>query len=233
MTTIRPMGANTVPPVSNNSATPAGATGQTPASTPPSTPARPAVCDVFEPEGSQVPFFNSVNAVFQSDPNNPSRGDYSKVIDQFNVSKNPRYISACQTSGSTYCSTFVNDVTKAMGAEIPAGLRANGMVDWLNTEQSGWKKVTATEGKTVEQMAQQFANEGRPTVAGWKNPSGSSGHVGMVRPGEAHAQLGPALAQAGSTNFDNKHVINGFGWNRPVSYWVHNPPTAQPAAAQE
>jgi len=41
----------------------------------------------------------------------------------------------------------------------------------------------------------------------------------MVRPGELASQ-GPALAQAGSRNFNNENVADGFG-NRTVEYWVH------------
>jgi peptidoglycan hydrolase-like protein with peptidoglycan-binding domain len=53
----------------------------------------------------------------------------------------------------------------------------------------------------------------------WKNPGGI-GHVAMVRPGQVTSQ-GPAIAQAGSKNFNNGHVKDSFG-NRPVQYWVND-----------
>ena len=64
-----------------------------------------------------------------------------------------------------------------------------------------------------------MANQGNPAIASWRNPSGI-GHIGVVRPGEVTSR-GPALAQAGGRNFNDGHVMDGFG-NRQVEYWVHN-----------
>ncbi len=159
--------------------------------------------------------WNPVNAPIQSTPGNRSVTRYNDVINQFAVGVNPRY---ARRDGNTYCNIFVWDVTKAMGAEIPhwwqgRELNANATNDWLhqNGAAHGWRKVSAAE-------AQAYANQGKPAVASWKNPGGI-GHIGMVRPGEITAG-GPALAQAGASNFNRGHVADGFG-NRPVEYWVH------------
>ncbi|MEW5855252.1 MAG: hypothetical protein AB2A00_41125 [Myxococcota bacterium] len=164
----------------------------------------------------------------------PSR--YDRVLDQFKVGSNPRYTPR---DGKTFCNIFVGDATKAMGAPIPTAYdpktgepakfnaktgkwegghehNANGMVDWLNNHgaKKGWKKVSAEE-------AQKHANEGKPAVAAWKNPTGGSGHVAMVRPGTVDPEKGPTIAQAGANNFDKKHVTDGFGKGKDVEYWVH------------
>lgn len=156
---------------------------------------------------------------------------YEQVINQFGVGTNSRYEKNSQGKGETYCNIFVWDVTKAMGAEIPhwvdkqgnpvspgvsgsRELSANGSIGWLEShgQSNGWKVVSADE-------AQRLANLGQPTVATWKNPSGI-GHIGMVRPGELNNNS-PALAQAGSKNFNSGTVRDGFG-NRPVVYYVHD-----------
>lgn len=156
---------------------------------------------------------------------------YTEVIDQFAVGNNPRY---AQNEQRTYCNIFAWDVTKAMGAEIPhwvdangnsvapatpgsQELRVNGMVEWLEThgERNGWHPISAEE-------AQARANEGKPAVALWRNPNpGQPGHVGIVRPGEYDTDKGPAIAQAGMQNFNHGHVTDGFG-NLPVVYYVHD-----------
>lgn len=166
-----------------------------------------------------------------SDPNNRSAELYTEVLDQFAVGDNVRYAQNQQGKGETYCNIFVWDATKAMGVEIPhwvdgngnptavaatgsRELSANGVVGWLNQHgpSNGWRVVGAEE-------AQQLANQGKPTVAGWSNPRGI-GHVAMVRPGEMGAN-GPRIAQAGGANFNDGNVRQGFS-DRPVVYYVHD-----------
>jgi putative chitinase len=68
-------------------------------------------------------------------------------------------------------------------------------------------------------------------VASWNNPGGI-GHIAVVRPGEV-TDRGPAIAQAGASNFNNGHVRDSFG-NAPVKYFVNDRGTAgqqQPAPA--
>ncbi|MBZ4423253.1 peptidoglycan-binding protein [Myxococcus sp. RHSTA-1-4] len=172
------------------------------------------------------------NPPLKGDPKNRNADTYNQVINQFGVGVNPRYTPR-DSSGDgvkdTFCNIFLWDVTRAMGAEIPhwvdgngnsvapgkgREMNANATVDWMNKHgaRNGWRKVSAEE-------AQKMANAGHPTVALWKNPSGI-GHVGVIRPGEV-TDRGPALAQAGGSNFNNKHVKDGFG-SRPVEYWVND-----------
>jgi hypothetical protein len=93
-------------------------------------------------------------------------------------------------------------------------MSANDTNNWLHDQggAKGWRQVTARE-------AQSHANSGAPAVVSWKNPSGI-GHIGMIRPGELTAR-GPALAQAGRHNFNDRHVADGFGRRQP-EYWVHS-----------
>src|SRR5262249_33697365 len=154
-----------------------------------------------------------VDAPVRGDPSNRNASNYSDVINQFAVDTNPRYQPR---GGNTYCNIFAWDVTRAMGAEIPhwvdgngnpAGggapgareLDANGGHRGLETQgpRSGWREVSAAE-------AQQRATQGPPAVASWNNPGGI-GHIAVVRPGEL-TNRGPAIAQAGASNFNNGHV---------------------------
>jgi predicted chitinase/LysM repeat protein len=177
-----------------------------------------------------------VNAPLQGSPSNRNAATYADVIDQFAVGSNPRY---ARRDGNTYCNIFAWDVTKAMGAEIPhwvdgAGnptgvgqgreLDANGGHLWLQNHGSkhGWREVSAEE-------AQRMANQGHPTVASWHNPGGI-GHIAVVRPGEINGN-GPAIAQAGSRNFNDGHVRDSFG-NANVKYFVNDRGTATQGPAQ-
>ncbi len=167
-----------------------------------------------------------VDAPVRGDPGARSADAYNSVIDQFSVDNNPRY---ARREGNTYCNIFAWDVTRAMGAEIPhwvdgAGnptgvgqgreLDANGGHRWLEQHgpRHGWREVSAAE-------AQALANQGHPTVASWNNPGGI-GHIAVVRPGEDNGR-GPAIAQAGASNFNNGHVRDSFG-NAPVKYFVND-----------
>ena len=169
-----------------------------------------------------------VDAPLQNQPGQRDPHRYDQVLNQFGVGSNPRYRPR---GGNTYCNIFVWDATRAMGAEIPhwvdqrgrpAGVGAAGAWEmdandtnrWLNNQgaASGWRKVSASE-------AQRHANTGSPAVVSWKNPGGI-GHIGMVRPGEI-TSAGPAMAQAGSRNFNSGHVADGFG-RRRVEYWIHD-----------
>ncbi|HEX8435645.1 LysM peptidoglycan-binding domain-containing protein, partial [Archangium sp.] len=179
-----------------------------------------------------------VDAPVRGDPSNRNASNYNQVIDQFSVNNNPRY---SPRGGNTYCNIFAWDVTRAMGAEIPhwvdgagnpAGvgapgareLDANGGHRWLEQHgpSRGWREVSAQE-------AQALANQGHPAVASWNNPGGI-GHIAVVRPGEV-TDRGPAIAQAGASNFNNGHVRDSFG-NAPVKYFVNDRGVAsQPAPA--
>lgn len=164
-------------------------------------------------------------------PGERSAGAYSNVLNQFAVEHNPRY---AQRGGNTYCNIFVWDASLAMGAELPhwvdAGgnpvavgrggeLNANGVYDWLQSHggRFGWREVSGEE-------AQALASQGMPAVAAWHSGSGAPGHVAMIRPGEFSPTQGPAIAQAGGTNYNETTAAVGFGSARlpAVRYWVHD-----------
>jgi uncharacterized protein YukE len=140
---------------------------------------------------------------------------YSSVIYQFGVANNDRY---SWQSGKTYCNIFVSDVTGAMGVPIPhrwdaktqtgvydgtgTEMQVPEMREWLNGEEgrATWSKTTADE-------AQNAANKGIPAIV--LDTGGR--HIAMIRPGEIDPTKGPATAQAGATNFDDKNMTDGFG----------------------
>ena len=158
---------------------------------------------------------------------NRSADSYEQVISQFAVGHNPRYLPG---GGYTYCNIFVWDVTRALGCPIPHWITAAGAiaapaapgayeininagVTWMRkygVATYGWQPATAAE-------AQQHANQGGVAAALWQNPTGGHGHTAMVRPGTLTAR-GPATAQAGSTNFNDGHLADGFGRIKPLFY---------------
>ena len=166
-----------------------------------------------------------------------SAAAYNTVIDQYSVKTNSRY---ARTSTSTYCNIFASDVMLAMGLEgdyshwlknnAPSNsgtkgaheLNANATYNWINNhgEKYGWEQISAKE-------AQERANAGYPTIAIWKNPTGKSGHVAVVRPeggGYAYsAAKGPVIAQAGGKNFNYGNISTGFGKDKipAIQYWTH------------
>jgi hypothetical protein len=171
--------------------------------------------------------WEAVDAPEKGSPSARNADTYDNVINQFAVGSNPRYQPR---DGNTYCNIFASDVTKAMGAEIPHWVDANGNPTaqgkgreldanatntWLNQhgEKNGWRKVSAEE-------AQKLANEGHPAVASWNNPGGI-GHIAVVRPGEVTGN-GPSIAQAGSKNFNDGHVYDSFPRSAEVEYFVND-----------
>lgn len=160
---------------------------------------------------------------------NRSQALYDQVIDQLAVGHNPRYLPG---GGCTYCNVFVWDVTRAMDCPIPhwilpdgsiaapgqpgaAEITINGGAAWMlryGVPDHGWQPADAA-------TAQQFANAGKPAVAIWANPTGGHGHTVAVRAGEI-TDRGPAIAQAGSVNFNYGHLADGYGSIQPCFY-VH------------
>lgn len=158
---------------------------------------------------------------------NRSAAVLEQVISQFAVGHNPRFLPG---GGYTYCNIFVWDVTRALACPVPHWITASGAIaapfasgayevninggcDWMakyGIRDHGWRRIDAA-------TAQQYANAGQVAVALWKNPSGGHGHTAMVRPGALTAR-GPATAQAGSTNFNDGHLADGFGNLRPIFY---------------
>lgn len=158
---------------------------------------------------------------------NRSAAALEQVINQLAVGYNPRYLPG---GGFTYCNIFVWDVTRALDCPIPHWITAAGVItepaapgafeininggcDWManyGVASHNWSKIDAT-------AAQQYANQGKVAVALWKNPTHGHGHTAIVRPGTLTAR-GPATAQAGSTNFNDGHLTDGFGNLRPLFY---------------
>lgn len=162
---------------------------------------------------------------------------YNIVIDQFAVESNGRY----KRDSYTYCNIFAWDVMSAMNVTLPHWLNNNAPADstkqgqgaypirvnetcvWMNNYATkyGWRKVDATE-------AQSRANSGFPTIAIWKNPSGDSGHIAVVRPeGDGYSyssNKGPVIAQAGKHNYSRANVSGGFGSSimNAIVYWTHD-----------
>jgi hypothetical protein len=160
-----------------------------------------------------------VTAPLTNGSDNRSAEAYVKVIDQFQVEKNPRYKPLIEVPNNlkTFCNIFCWDCTRALGCEIPhwwlnSELTANEMISWLDGrgELHGWKKATKEEAR-VSALA------GRPTVAAWKNPKRSApGHMAMVLPDSKEI----IIAQAGKDNFARARLSVGFG-DFSVSFWVH------------
>lgn len=173
---------------------------------------------------------------YENKSGNRNRNSYNTVIDQFNVTSNNRYR---RTASATYCNIFAWDVMSAMNVVLPHWIKnnvpansttkganeinVNSTCVWMNNyaQQYGWRKINALE-------AQNRANSGYPTIAIWKNPSGKSGHIAVVRPeGNGYSyssNKGPVIAQAGASNYSRANVSGGFGSSKMSSivYWTHD-----------
>ncbi|HYF94408.1 MAG TPA: hypothetical protein VD969_19490 [Symbiobacteriaceae bacterium] len=186
-----------------------------------------------DPVGADVAPWIPVNAPIRSTDSARSPARLQLIIRQFRVAQNYRYQRNRQGQDETYCNIFLWDVTRAMNAEIPhwvtadgepagpgqAGAReldANAVVLWLRQygPAHGWHR-----GSYGAAMA--GANAGRPAVMVWHNPGGI-GHVAVVRPGTGHAKKGIPIAQAGLTNFDDGFESDGFGAHMAeAEFYIH------------
>lgn len=162
-----------------------------------------------------------------------------RVIAQFKVAANPRY-EIRDTTGDgeddTFCNIFAWDFGAAMDAPLPHYLdaksrpskrgepgawetSANALVGWLKEFGwiYGWVQVNAAR-------ALEAANQGKPAVAGWINPTGGSGHIAVVRPGVADPVKGIPIAQSGKVNFESGFLVDGFGVDRisAVRFYIHD-----------
>lgn len=157
-----------------------------------------------------------VTAPYTSGSLDRSRGAYEKVIAQFEVERNPRYRP---TAEKTWCKTYVWDVTRAMGAEIPhwwmgKELTANEAIQWLagaNGSAHGWRQELNSDAARIAALS------GRPTIVVWRNPIASKpGHMAIVLPDSNEL----VISQAGASNFARARINVGFG-DKPVTFWSH------------
>lgn len=151
-----------------------------------------------------------VTALVTNGSTDRSPGNLDAVVAQFQVETHPRYRPG---QGSTWCATYVWDVTRALAAEIPHWwirdeLTANLSIGWLalQGQSHGWRGVTRDE-------AIASANIGRPTVVTHRAPGGKHGHMAIMLPGGY-------ISQAGETNFQRATLESGFG-TLPVEFWTH------------
>jgi len=139
---------------------------------------------------------------------------------------------------ATYCNIFAMEFAKKMGVPLPESLDLNGdgkIDDYLSANESlrwlrgtynnpigstktgaelGWKSIDANEAATL-------ASRGYVVLAGWENPvSNQSGHMAVVRPESTIGNI--RIAQAGSTNFSEGSLADGFG-NLAVEFFVYLP----------
>lgn len=171
-----------------------------------------------------------------------SAQNYNKIIDQFDVAKNPRYkIIYKKVNGktkiSTWCNIYAWDVMRAMNVPFSHWLDQKGRPLTYNEAKNtkgayecgvrmhllwikkygakyGWRQVTANE-------AQKRANKGYPTLV--MNTSGS--HIAVVRPETSkykYTTNNPVISQAGASNVKYGKAGTYFGTTKNLVYWTHN-----------
>jgi hypothetical protein len=127
----------------------------------------------------------------------------------------------------THCSAFVAAAAKNLGIYILRPpehgqiLLANAQFDWLKNEgaKQGWQPVR----DAVE--AQSYANRGYLVVASYKNHNDNKpGHIAIVRPSDKSVAAiradGPAITQAGGTNYRETTLQRGFA-GHPAAWGQH------------
>ncbi|GMQ55972.1 hypothetical protein AN1V17_03640 [Vallitalea sediminicola] len=155
--------------------------------------------------------WNAVKPLYTYNSGPRTSETYNKLIDQFNVESNPRYVPR---GGATYCNIYAWDISIAMGVELPRFVEINqkGNLEDATGKAIGRnlkkgyilyqdeKNATATElnanrlaiwldaqGKNYgwkeisPEEAQKRANEGYMTIS-CIDESPSIGHVQVIRP---------------------------------------------------
>lgn len=157
-----------------------------------------------------------LRAPLTRNPGHRTPEDYVAVCEQFKVTHAWRYRA---TPAKTHCNIYVWDCTTALDCEIPhwfdpetgkrcdvsfgSEMTANLMCDWLAEGHCGWGVYQAED-------AFEQAGKGFPTVAVWRNKSGS-GHCAMVLPRWR-------VAAAGRTNVWQGALQETFGNHKPLFY---------------
>lgn len=173
---------------------------------------------------TDVDAWEPVNGLQRCCPHCRSVEQMESVINQFQYDTNPRYTPRAippNPKTQTFCNIAVTDFLEHMGVLGPhwwigRELSANTLVNWFNIigPSYGWTTVSV-------QQAIDNANTGKPTIVGWKNPTGESGHVAILRH-QLEAGPEPVIAQAGKTCFSRGLLSEGFGvYSSQVTYWAH------------
>lgn len=119
----------------------------------------------------------------------------------------PGYTNQWGTTG-TWCNAFIALVTARLGAPVPSGMNADGMISWLDAGNGGWYPVSKADAQTA-------ALEGHLAIATYYN-FGGSGHMALVLPYPGSMQT----AQAGAVNYNVGPLERGFGQIQPV-FFMH------------
>jgi hypothetical protein len=154
-------------------------------------------------------------------PNCRTADDLVRVIKQFRVETNPRYVRRDGNNDGvmdTYCNIFATDVALACGVVLPhwwrgKELNANALNNWLENEGKhfGWEDLGEARGSNVS-AGLQAANQGRLVVLSWENIPGHPGHITVMLPQDlANPATEALIAQAGRNNFYGKPISAGFG----------------------
>ncbi len=134
---------------------------------------------------------------------------YIAQLDSLDVEHEPTYQPGYLVPGATWCNRVVSDATERLGCPVPFYL-ANNQHDWLSSDvgkEAGWLELVDFGAAVAA------ADLGQPTIASWKNPGGSHGHIAMIRPG-GH------ITQAGAHNYNDAPLVRGFGDLQP-QFFTH------------
>jgi len=129
-----------------------------------------------------------------------------------------RVVDGKLTPPLTMCNAYASAFCAALGVRLPVTLKANKQVAWLASDEgkaAGWMVVD-------KETARQRAIGGFPTVVGWVNPTGGSGHIAMVIPPPAGLEAELWVSAAGRTNFSRDRLRASFGDVAPLVFSTHD-----------
>ncbi len=118
----------------------------------------------------------------------------------------------------TMCNAYASVFCACLGVRLPPTMKANQMVPWLKGNEgamAGWMVVDS-------ETARQRALSGFPTVVGWVNPTGASGHIAMVVPSPHGLEAELFVSAAGKTNFSRARLRDSFGDVAPLVFATHD-----------
>ena len=146
-----------------------------------------------------------------------------QIVQQFDVANTARYRPRDYDGDGrreTFCNVFLNDVTRALGCEIPRRIEskwmtANDQIDWLRAHggSAGWIERKHNDSALLAAVA-----SGAPAVVTWRALTGS-GHVALIVPTPPN-KTGRFVAQAGVICSPALPLKLAFG-KREVQYFTH------------